>query len=246
MNHAVDTTIRRMAADVVKIAEDHGGLVGPNFAKDLVVLCTSRGKRSRGGVKRINGDLKSFVSINRKKAWWYEPKLESGYGHTWDYGPKTVKRMMETARSTKTALRYHKWLTWLEEGKAVLGEYASIADDPEIGDMTGDHTDTDKVLANVVCHEIAHAIDFENWGKSGSNPDPVVIDGKDWGRMSGGAHGKRWREIYRVLRNAYVATGAYKEEKPMLPRLICANGMMVTKAENRMELLGLPLFEKAA
>jgi hypothetical protein len=238
MNHAVDTTIRRMAADVVKIAEDHGGLVGPNFAKDLVVLCTSRGKRSRGGKRLFDGFVKSFISINRKKAWWYEPKLKSG----WDHGPKTVKRMMETARSPKRALRYHKWLTWLEEGKAVLGEYASIADDPEIGDMTGDHTDTDKVLANVVCHEIAHAIDLENWGKSGSNPDPVVIDGKDWGRNPGNSHGKRWREIYRVLRNAYVATGAYKEEPTPKIKLVVDN----TKADDRMELLGLPLFEKAA
>ena len=232
MKHAVDITIRRMTADVVKIAEEHGGLLGPDFVKDFTVLCTSRGKRSRGGVKRFDGVLKPFISINRKKAWWYEPN---------DYDKNTIKRLIPRLHAGKK-LRYMKWAKWLEEGKAVLGEYASIANDPEVGDMTGDPADTDKVLANVVCHEVAHAINHAYYGKMSAGTESVVINGKDYGRASGSAHGTKWREIYRVLRNAYVATGAYKEEPKPKIKLVVDN----TKADVPLELLGLPLFEIAA
>jgi hypothetical protein len=234
MNHAIDITIRRMAADVVKIAEEHGGLLGPDFVKDFTVLCTSRGKRSRGGVRRFkDGVIRPMININRKKAWWYEPNDET---------KKTLKRWMETDRSRKKGLRYHKWAWWLEEGKAVLGEYASIADDPDIGDMSGDPADTDKVLANVICHEVAHAINHSYYGKMSAGTESVVINGKDYGRASGSAHGHKWREIYRVLRKAYVATGAYKEEPKPKIKLVVDN----TKADGRMELIGLPLFDIAA
>jgi len=149
MNHAIDITIRRMAADVVKIAEEHGGLFDPDFVKDFTVLCTSRGKRSGGGVKRFkDGKIRPMVSINRKKAWWYNPN---------EYDKNTIKRGMEAFRGGKKGFRYRKWAGWLDEGKAVLGEYASIADDPEIGDMTGDPGDTDKRRVNLIIRKLEEA-----------------------------------------------------------------------------------------
>ena len=76
--------------------------------------------------------------------------------------------------------------------------------------------------------------------------------------MNKGAHGKRWREIYRVLRNAYVATGAYADHEDWGKARMLRDGTWIapkpkiklvvdnTKADDRMELLGLPLFDIAA
>tara|TARA_R110000824_G_scaffold66183_5_gene171865 strand:- start:1066 stop:1569 length:504 start_codon:yes stop_codon:yes gene_type:complete len=115
-------------------------------------------------------------------------------------------------------------------GESFWGEYASIAEDPEIGDLYGDPDDTDLPLAALLTHELAHVIDY--------NCGSLEIAGRKYG-PAGTGHGKKWRAIYRVLRNGYVASGKYKTK----PALILP---FKPKPIEDMRLVGLPLFDLAA
>lgn len=245
----IDAKIKRMTAEVVAIAVEHGGLVGKDFADRFELEVTSRGKRSFGGIARFlngkrmgrrdnRGELVPFISINRKKRWWYEPNA---------YDINSLKARKAYGWNNKLGRRLVKWAEWLEEGKAVMGEYAHIANDPEIGDLTGDPEDTDKILASVITHEVAHAINHENWRRPinlMTSEGSVIIDGKDYGFAAGAAHGDRWAAIYRVLRNAYVNNGAYKTKTAEVIPLPITPRPVEVPADIR--LAGLPLFDIAA
>lgn len=80
-----------------------------------------------------------------------------------------------------------------------INEYASIALDPDIGYFYHDRKDSVLAyMAVTVTHEIAHAIDHTEVGG--------IVLGLPF---DGGGHGKRWKAIYRVLRNAYVNNDRY-------------------------------------
>jgi len=74
---------------------------------------------------------------------------------------------------------------WVDHKGLTFVEYASFADDPEIGWFMAD--DIEDHCFAMVMHEVAHAID---WWNNPSN------EGHH-------AHGSDWRVLYRALRKAF-------------------------------------------
>ena len=172
---------------------------------------------------KLRGGAGASYGGNKKGAPW----VSIATGTTWSYSPDDLKLVEDCLKSwgnakpgaakTRTLARLNK--AW--HGSAVWCEYPSIASDPEIGDLVGDPDDKLAPMAALLCHEIAHAIDYTTGTGSG--------------------HGKRWRNLYRVLRNAYVATGEYKTA----PTNVIEFPVTKTK-DARMNLIGLPLFDRVA
>lgn len=201
--------INKMIRDISGIAVAEG-LVDASWPSTLRVKLRKREGRSFGGKK----DGTPWISIATPSTWHFTPgemaRVEDCL-KSWGKAKPGVKRDRMLARLNKA---------W--HGNAVWCEYPSIAKDPEIGDLVGDPSDKLAPMAALLCHEIAHAIDYTTG--------------------SGSGHGKRWRSIYRTLRNAYVATGKYIEAP--------TNNVIalpIPKPEKaRMDLIGLPLFDRVA
>ena len=201
--------INKMIREISDIAVAEG-LVDASWPSTLRVKLRKRAGRSFGGKK----DGTPWINISTPSTWHYTPgemKLVEDRLKSWGKAKPGVAKDRMLARLNKA---------W--HGNAVWCEYPSIAKDPEIGDLVGDPSDKLAPMAALLCHEIAHAIDYTTGTGSG--------------------HGKRWRAIYRVLRNAYVATGNYIEAP--------TNNVIefpVTKTKDaRMDLIGLPLFDRVA
>lgn len=201
----INTMIREISD--IAVAE---GLVEPSWPSTLRVKLRKRAGRSFGGKK----DGTPWINISTPSTWHYTPgemKLVEDCLKSWGDAKPGVKKDRMLARLNKA---------W--HGNAVWCEYPSIAKDPEIGDLVGDPNDKLAPMAALLCHEIAHAIDYTTGTGSG--------------------HGKRWRSIYRTLRNAYVATGKYK---PAPTNNVIEFPVTKTK-DARMDLIGLPLFDRVA
>ena len=201
----INTMIREISD--IAVAE---GLVEPSWPSMLRVKLRKRAGRSFGGKK----DGAPWINSSTPSTWHYTPgemKLVEDRLKSWGKAKPGVAKDRMLARLNKA---------W--HGNAVWCEYPSIAKDPEIGDLVGDPSDKLAPMAALLCHEIAHAIDYTTGTGSG--------------------HGKRWRAIYRVLRNAYVATGKYK---PAPTNNVIEFPVTKTK-DARMDLIGLPLFDRVA
>jgi hypothetical protein len=182
------------------------GLATPWFADNLQLVV--RGRSSLAG-KRCGKP-------------WAQISPDSG---SWWWTPLDAARVRAGAERLRPGRKRDRWLrraVALEAGASIRGEYDSIACDPEIGDLMGDARDTLAPLAMVVCHELAHAVDYAG--------EPV--------KVTTGGHKKAWQQIYRELRNAYVASGAYKPT-------VAANVVPLARKKD-MRLVGLPLFDQAA
>jgi len=212
-------TIIRMTEEILDIAEAHG--IDVSWRRDLWLKTTNREGRSFGGVKRN----KPYMSIAmRDISWTMEPSS--------DKAEKLAKAYNGAAMVRKDKARYAKPLAKLEEGFAWWHEYRSFSKDPEIGDLYGPAEDKLMPLAALLCHELAHVIDY--------NSGTVRVDGLTWG-PSGSVHGNKWKAIYRLLRTSYVATGRYKPEP-----VVVEFKPKPTKDKRTMDLIGLPLFDLAA
>ena len=208
--------VRRMTKEILEIAKAEG-LCDDSLGRRLVLRMANRDGRSNGGIK----DGAPWMSIAMKGIGW-DVKPGASCIAAWEKSRPRPKRTKALAR-----------LAPVKEGRAAWLEYTSIANDPEIGDHYGDPEDALAPLAVLLCHELAHVIDY--------NCGELSIAGRAYGPR-GSVHGNKWRAIYRVLRNAYVATGAYKpaptaeiiefKPKPLSPVAP--------------ELIGLPLFDIAA
>ena len=211
--------INKMIRDISGIAVAEG-LVDAAWPARLRVKLRNRKGRSFGGDKKGA----PWISIATPSTWHYSPddlKLVEDCLKSWgDAKPGAAK--------TRALARLNK--AW--HGMAVWCEYPSIAKDPEIGDLVGDPDDKLAPMAALLCHEIAHAIDY--------NAGRLTIDGRSYGPVGSG-HGWKWQAIYRVLRNAYVATGEYKTA----PTNVIEFPVTKTK-DARMNLIGLPLFDRVA
>jgi len=213
------TEARRMIRDVLAIAKREG-LCDDSLERELVVRLANREGRSYGG--RKGG--KPYISIAmRSVGWWYTPD-----------DPKLDRLLKAWGRATgRKRDRVMVMLNRAKAGEGIWGEYASIANDPEIGTLYGDPADKLKPLAAVICHEIAHVIDW--------NCGALEIAGRKYG-PAGSNHKNKWRAIYRLLRNAYVATGAYKPA----PTAEIIEFKPTPRTTEPLELIGLPLFDIAA
>lgn len=80
-------------------------------------------------------------------------------------------------------------IDWAEGRVKKLREYARIRIDHEIGNFVSDSLDD--VVKAMVCHELAHVIDYWNWHKGGRKDRRPV------------PHGSDWRFIYRQLRRHF-------------------------------------------
>ena len=162
------------------------------------------------------------------------PFINIPLGIGWDTTPDDVTakavKSWEQSRPCPKQTRALQRFKDADAGLASWEEYPSITKDPEIGKLVGDPSDTRAPMAALLCHEIAHAIDY--------TAGAVSIAGIDYG-VEGSNHGKRWQAIYRVLRNAYVASGAYKPVAEIVP-------LPSKKTRAPLELIGLPLFAAAA
>ena len=212
--------INKMIREISDIAVAEG-LVEPSWPSTLRVKLRKRNGTSFGGKK----DGAPWINIATPSTWHYTPgemKLVEDCLKSWGNAKPGVKRDRMLARLNKA---------W--HGHAVWCEYPSIAKDPEIGDLVGDPNDKLAPMAALLCHEIAHAIDY--------TAGRLTIDGRSYGPVGSG-HGRKWRAIYRVLRNAYVATGNYK---PAPTNNVIEFPVTKTK-DARMDLIGLPLFDAIA
>lgn len=212
----INTMIREISD--IAVAE---GLVDASWPSTLRVKLRKRKGTSYGGKK----DGTPWINIATPSTWHYTPgemKLVEDCLKSWGNAKPGVKRDRMLARLNKA---------W--HGHAVWCEYASIAKDPEIGDLVGDPDDKLAPMAALLCHEIAHAIDY--------TAGRLTIDGRSYGPVGSG-HGRKWRAIYRTLRNAYVATGNYK---PAPTNNVIEFPVTKTK-DARMDLIGLPLFDRVA
>lgn len=201
--------INKMIREISDIAVAEG-LVDASWPSTLRVKLRKREGRSFGGKK----DGAPWISIATPSSWHFSPddmKRVEDCLKSWDNAKPGVKKDRMLARLNKA---------W--HGNAVWCEYPSIAKDPEIGDLVGDPDDKMAPMAALLCHEIAHAIDYTTGTGSG--------------------HGRKWQAIYRTLRNAYVATGNYKEAP--INNVIALPTQKPKEA--RMNLIGLPLFDRVA
>ena len=208
--------VRRMTKEILEIAKAEG-LCDDSLGRRLVLRMANREGRSNGGIK----DGAPWMSIAMKGIGWDATPGASCIA-AWEKSRPRPKRTKILARMAP-----------VKKGRAAWLEYTAIANDPEIGDLYGDADDALAPLAVLLCHELAHVIDY--------NCGAIEIAGRSYGPR-GTSHGNKWRAIYRVLRNAYVATGAYKpaptaeiiefKPKPLSPVAP--------------ELIGLPLFDLAA
>ena len=221
-------TILRMTREILDIADKNISVSGAKIADiwpNIVIKTTNRKGRSFGGRR----DRLPFMSIAMKSCGWDCNTVE-------DYERK-AKAWADAAALIKPGYRNPKVTKWnnaykrvnLREGEGFWMEYPAIAKDPEIGNLYGDASDNLKPLAALLCHEIAHVIDY--------NCGALTIGGKLY-EPYGSSHGTKWREIYRVLRNAYVKSGAYLPTK-----VVKINRKTASKD---MRLVGLPLFDLAA
>ena len=194
----------------VKIRKGNGGASGGiELGRPMISVCANHDWDFLPPDPRDNDTVDYLIGLSTLTLKWID-------------APKGPKRTRMLGRLAK-----------LKEGLAVWGEYASIAKDPEIGDLVGDPNDKAAPEAVVLCHEIAHAIDYTTGEQE--------IAGRKYG-AGGTGHKGKWQAIYRVLRNAYVASGAYLEvDKPALGVITGGKAL-----DARMELIGLPLFEAAA
>ena len=212
----VKSKIRKMTREILELAEREG-LCDATLLERLTIRMANRKGRSNGGKYRG----RPWMSIAlRSVGWRYSTNRAAEYLTHWEKARPSRRRTREMGRWYRAAA-----------GEGVWGEYPSIANDPEIGDIYGDLDDTDLPLAALLTHELAHVIDY--------NAGELNIDGRKFGPY-GSVHGGKWRAIYRVLRNGYVASGAYKS----LPVVLTFNKPTKRAADSR--LLGLPLFDVAA
>tara|TARA_R100001015_G_C4632150_1_gene195338 strand:+ start:885 stop:1706 length:822 start_codon:yes stop_codon:yes gene_type:complete len=165
------------------------------FDKQLVVKVNRNQRGARGGRDRYG---RPFISLGTR---YLTP-----YGG-WNYrDPQTGIPTQSAIDTVKYARGKHlnknsndyKWA--LIANKTMQGwycdnEYASISKDPEIGSYFSKNSDYRIPLAIVLCHEIAHAIDYaiHRWGNN---------------------HQKPWQDIYRILRNHYVNNLACIQDEP--------------------------------
>ena len=220
-------TINRMTAEILDIAEANG--IDVTWRKDLVLKTDNRKGRSRGG-KRSG---KPYMSVAMRNVGWdfNDPDAVAERLRLW------TERLDNSAERRLRDPKARKWVNAFERinlapGDGVWMEYPAIAKDPEIGNLYGPADDELKPLATLLCHELAHVIDY--------NSGEVRIGGRKYGPC-GSVHGTKWREIYRLLRTSYVATGKYKPEViEFKPRTKPATD------ERKMDLIGLPLFDLAA
>ena len=211
--------INKMIRDISQIAVAEG-LVHASWPARLQVKLRNVGGGSYGG--NHNGP---WISIATRDVWDYisHPRASEALDALQQQPPGKVRN------------RRIRRLRHIEAGRAVWTEYASIAEDPEIGDLVGEPGDPTPAMAALLCHEIAHAIDY--------TAGRLTIDGRSYGPVGSG-HGRKWQAIYRTLRNAYVASGKYK---PAPTNNVTALPVAPTKAaDDRALTIGLPLFDIAA
>ena len=215
------TKTRSMISDVLSIAEREG-LCDDSLKRRLVIRLANRKGTSRGG--RRKG--KPFVSFAMRSIQW-----EMTPGAKVDNVLDRLKRLAGPMNAPRR--RALKRLERVSKGECLWSEYASISSDPEIGDLYGDADDVLKPLAALICHELAHVIDY--------NCGELEIAGRKYD-AAGSAHGRKWQAIYRVLRNAYVSSGAYRPA----PSAEITELKPKPKTTMPPELIGLPLFDIAA
>ena len=209
-------TINRMTAEILDIAEANG--IDVTWRKDLVLKTDNRKGRSRGG-KRSG---KPYMSVAMRNVGWdfNDPDAVAERLRLW------TERLDNSAERRLRDPKARKWVNAFERinlapGDGVWLEYPYGPADDKL-----------MPLATLLCHELAHVIDY--------NSGEVRIGGRVYGK-SGSVHGTKWREIYRLLRTSYVATGKYKPEViEFKPRTKPATD------ERKMDLIGLPLFDLAA
>ena len=207
--------INKMIRDISDIAEAKG-LVDSDWPGKLKVKLRNGCGTSRGGKR----DGSPWIGICAGNGWDTTPESATDERRTaWEQSRPCPKQ-------TRALQRFKD----ADAGLASWEEYPSITKDPEIGKLVGDPSDTRAPMAALLCHEIAHAIDY--------TAGAVSIAGIDYG-VEGSNHGKRWQAIYRVLRNAYVASGAYKPVAEIVP-------LPSKKTRAPLELIGLPRFAAAA
>lgn len=173
---------KSMVADIVAIAEKEG-LVTSSFKNKLVAV-TTQGRICRGGRKIINGRFVPWIGIT--KSYIDNPSRWDTVDSSW-VAPWKEYLAKQVAPLRGKKAQFAKTIKQLESGKVAWTEYNKISNDPEIGDWYGDsEKDIGAPLAMVICHEIAHAIDY-------------YLKKPGYGN-----HGPVWQKIYRVLRTNYL------------------------------------------
>ena len=171
-----------MIDDIITIAENKGLLKNSKF-RDTLVVKTLPGRTSRGGRR----NKKPWMGISKR---YNNPNQWETINDSWvaPWKEYLAKHSIFTPMRGKKA-QYSRAIKQLESGKVAWTEYNRICNDPEIGDWFGDpKVHMGAPLALVLCHELAHAIDY-------------FLKEPGYGN-----HGPTWQRIYRVLRKEYLSS----------------------------------------
>ena len=174
-----------MIDDIITIAENKGLLKDSKF-RNILEVKTVKGRTSWGGRYFKKGKAIPYIGIaeweTKNNAW---ETVNAPWVSRWK---QHLSQFIYTPLRGKKA-QYAKVIKQLESGKVAWTEYNRICNDPDIGDWFGDpKVHTGAPLAMLLCHEIAHAIDF-------FLKEPGYGD-----------HGPTWQRIYRILRKEYLSS----------------------------------------
>jgi len=162
-NIAIDV-VKKMATKVIEMTVDLKLLEKPSRFRKRFKVEETRGETCFGGNRKDSGP---FIRVGRKACYLSKESLISVIERT----SPTDCRIWKLAEDN-----------WNNLGGLTFVEYASFADDPEIGWFMS-NTIEHHCFA-MVMHEVAHAVDWWN------NPSTKGHQG----------HGSDWKVLYRALR----------------------------------------------
>ena len=166
-----------------------------NFEGWLKVVVRKNQTGARGGRCR---NSKPYISFGTRYltpfgGWNFR---EPTTGQTTQQGSFFIKKGRQKKYNKNSDM--YNWITVANktnQGWFCKTEYTSIAKDPEIGSYFSKNSDYRIPLALMLCHELAHAIDY-------------AIN------ANGNHHQEPWQDIYRILRNNYVNNLACIQDEP--------------------------------
>lgn len=182
-------TTYKVLMEVVETAVEMGLIQKPDLYRQRLIVKITNRSGCRGGTvhKRIGTKHVTCPSIDLSTCDRY-------------HDPKEWIRREITPNANYRRSSWRKVAQLLAQGQYYFSEYSSIDRDPEIGGfiVEEDH----HALLGIVCHEVAHTIQYWNH----------FLSANYLSRMK--PHGTEWRTIYRALRNRILNPLLGRPEQP--------------------------------
>lgn len=197
-------TTLKVLQEVVETAVEMGLIKEPQLYRERLSVTVHHDTGCRGGVQhKVEGG-----------AYMTRPAITLST-HDRYHSPISYLREAIQPNAQYRRSNWDRVATLMSQGQYYFCEYASIDKDPEIGGFIIE--DESHVLLCIVCHEVAHTIQYWNHYLSASYMK----------RMK--PHGDEWRTVYRALRNHLLNPLLGRPEQPAQRLRLAANTKPVTK-----------------